>query len=220
MHARDHQARTRVRRPERPGILLKPAAAHGVTSIAPRPLERDSGDSLDLLRRWNIRERSMSGISFVHRLYPGEVQRRRAMDVILTDANLAAAGVRHVVARETFNESTAAPSSRPAVQQPSADASTKSDDLLSRVVKLVPGEVAAGYTALLAIVSSAGQGGTVKYAAPTAILLCSVLLVMLIRRAGQNHQPPVKPHPIQYVVSVAAFLAWAFSIRNPLEGFN
>jgi hypothetical protein len=103
---------------------------------------------------------------------------------------------------------------------PTPEAPAKADDLLSRVVKLVPGEVAAGYTALLAVVSSASHDSTVKYAAPTAILLCGVLLVMLIRRAGQTHQPPVKPHPMQYVVSVAAFLAWAFSIRNPLDGFD
>jgi hypothetical protein len=142
------------------------------------------------------------------------------MDVILTDANLAEAAVRPPPAREIFNESTAASKLRSALPGLTAEASAKPDDLLSRVVKLVPGEVAAGYTALLAIVSSAGHDVTVKYAAPTAILLCSVLLVMLIRRAGQTHEPPVNPHPVQYVVSVAAFLAWAFSIRNPLEGFD
>jgi hypothetical protein len=96
----------------------------------------------------------------------------------------------------------------------------KPDDLTTRVLKLVPGEVAAGYTALLAIVSAAGNDSTIKYAALTAIAACSILIVMLIRQAADTHVPRVKAHPFQFIASLLAFWAWAFSIRNPLEGFG
>lgn len=115
---------------------------------------------------------------------------------------------------------TKANAAKPGFQPESTSTVPKVDDLVSRVVKLIPGEVAAGYTALLVVTASAADDPTVKWAAPIGIALCVVLIVMLIRRAGEVHQPPITPHPTQYIISVLAFVAWAFSIRNPLDGFH
>ena len=133
------------------------------------------------------------------------------MDVIVTKDNLDQAAAKPAKDGDFHPETTTKPAASPV------------DTDVARVLKMVPGEVAALYTAMLALVASSASGSgdsTTKYAAPIAIVLCCIMIVMWIRRSGERHTPPVTPHPTQYIVTVLAFLAWAFSIRNPLEGFG
>ena len=112
------------------------------------------------------------------------------------------------------------PAPAPAGTRPAAAAAgTTPDDTLTRIVKLVPGEVIAGYTALLAVTASV-QDSSVKWATPIAMVACTVVVWLSLRRAGRTHEPPVEPQPAQYLFSTLAFWAWAMAIRDPLVGFG
>jgi multidrug transporter EmrE-like cation transporter len=91
--------------------------------------------------------------------------------------------------------------------------------VIDRALKLIPGEVTAGYTALLAFAETASDA-TAKWAQLVAIAICTALIVILIRRDARARVPPVTPHVLQYVISILAFWAWTFVIRNPLAGFG
>ena len=110
----------------------------------------------------------------------------------------------------------------PGVTPPASQEKTASDapdGTFDRLLKLVPSEVVAGYTALLAI-AAAATGDAVEYAIPVGIVACSILLVLALRRAGQQMKPPQAPPTLQYVFSMAAFWTWAFAIEDPLEPFG
>lgn len=89
------------------------------------------------------------------------------------------------------------------------------DDSLSKILKLVPGEAAVAYTAGLAIGTEVGDT-TAKYLPPAVFVLCAIMIPFLIARDGARQSPPVKPEPVQYLIQLLAFAAWAFSIGNPL----
>lgn len=93
------------------------------------------------------------------------------------------------------------------------------DGTLDRLLKLVPAEVIAGYTALLSITASV-DNDSVKFAIPSALAACTVLIFLILRRAGKQQSPPVKPVKLQYVFSVLAFWVWALAIRDPLDKFG
>jgi hypothetical protein len=107
----------------------------------------------------------------------------------------------------------------PAASRPAAEAGTTPDDTLTRIIKLVPGEVIAGYTALLAVTASV-QDSSVKWATPIALVACTLVVGLSLRRAGRSHEPPVEPQPAQYLFSILAFWSWALAIRDPLIGFG
>ena len=89
------------------------------------------------------------------------------------------------------------------------------DGLFDRVLKLVPAEVIAGYTALLAIADGISTS-SLKAALPVALLACTLLTVLALRNAGKERTPP----PLQYVFSLLGFWAWAMAIRDPLVPFG
>jgi hypothetical protein len=83
------------------------------------------------------------------------------------------------------------------------------DDAVQRLVKLIPGEAAALYTAAVAMADA-------RALPPVAFVLALAVLLLSLRREGMVHTPPVKPPVQQYVFRSLAFAAWAFAIRNPL----
>lgn len=89
------------------------------------------------------------------------------------------------------------------------------DDLFDRVLKLVPAQVVAGYTALIAIIDTISTD-SLKVAQPVALVACTILTVLALRDAGKTREPP----HLQYLFSLLAFWAWAFAIRDPLVPFG
>jgi hypothetical protein len=137
------------------------------------------------------------------------------MDVIVTKRNLRD---RPVAAREGNGHG--APEARaPAPPRPAPARQDAPDAPLDRLLKLVPAEVVAGYTALLALATSIDDASA-KYANVFAMCACSALLILAISRAGKMHDPPLAPPLLQYVFSLLAFWAWACSIRDPLQAFG
>ena len=94
-------------------------------------------------------------------------------------------------------------------------AAADTDGFFDRVLKLVPAEVIAGYTALLAIANNITTA-SLKLALPIALLACTLLTVLALRSSGKERKPP----PLQYVFSVLGFWAWAMAIRDPLVPFG
>lgn len=124
------------------------------------------------------------------------------MVVILTKRNLAKA----VSAEKAAPPATAEVRAR----GPSA-ASLIPDDAKSKLLKLIPGEAAVLYT------TACGFSAESAYLPLTAFILSGLVLILTIRTSGKSHVPPIEPEPLQYIVRMAAFVAWAFAIRNPLE---
>jgi hypothetical protein len=130
-------------------------------------------------------------------------------------ASAASAASANVVVTSLASSAVVEAAAAPAA--PAAD--LKPDGTLDRLLKLVPGDVIAGYTALLAIGASVDKD-VVRYATPVALLACTILVIIGIRNAGASHSPPVAPHPAQYIIAVLAFWAWGITIRDPLAGWN
>ena len=129
------------------------------------------------------------------------------MAVILTRQNLAASRPQ-TGARGGGDENTVA-----GLDGTSEGVSAKPDDTVSKILKMVPGEVSAAYTAALAL----GDGKSDADHLPiVAFVLCLILIPLLLIHDGKKYSPPVAPDPRQYVIQGLAFTAWAFSIRNPL----
>jgi hypothetical protein len=125
------------------------------------------------------------------------------MNVLLTHNNLRAA--RHAAAP-------AAPELAPPPGPPaSATAQVTADDMIERILKLIPGEAAAAYTVACGLVTND------TYVPIVAFALSIAVLILTIRRSAASLVPPVKPEPLQYVIRIAAFVAWAFAIHNPLQ---
>ena len=97
---------------------------------------------------------------------------------------------------------------------------TPPDGMLDRIIKLVPAEVIAGYTALLAITSSISKevDASIRFAIPAAIAAFTILIPLIFRRLSKQQGREV-PWP-QYVFSVLAFWVWAVSIRDPFVAFG
>jgi hypothetical protein len=93
------------------------------------------------------------------------------------------------------------------------------DDALTRILKMVPGEAAAAYTMAMKI-SPGVEDKTAKYLPVTALLVCACLVPILIYRDARRHVPPVEPMKAQYAIQLLSFAAWAFSISEPLKGFD
>lgn len=104
----------------------------------------------------------------------------------------------------------------PTVTAAAGDNSNRNTDgLFDRVLKLVPAEVIAGYTALLTIVDTISTS-SLKFALPVAVAACTALTLLALRNAGKSREPP----RLQYVFSLLAFWTWAFAIRDPLVPFD
>lgn len=135
------------------------------------------------------------------------------MAVILTAENLQAA--RRASGRPGSNESDLGTGDKPGAGASPA----KPDDALAKILKMIPGEAAVAYTGALAIGTEASDS-TAKFMAPLVFVLCAVMVPFLINRDGARHTPPVEPEPAQHVFQLLAFVAWAFSIGNPIAGFG
>jgi hypothetical protein len=121
------------------------------------------------------------------------------MIVILTKRNLAKA---RAVAGGTDEAQNKAMTTKAAALVP--------DGTRDRLLKLIPGEAAAAYTL------ACGFSTDSTYLPITAFFLSAFVLVLTIRISGKAFVPPIEPEPLQYVVRMAAFVAWAFAIRNPI----
>ena len=89
------------------------------------------------------------------------------------------------------------------------------DGQYDRILKLVPAEVIAGYTALIAIIGTISTS-SLEVALPVALVACTALTLLALRNASKDRDAP----PLQYIFSLLAFLAWAFAIRDPLVPFG
>ena len=89
------------------------------------------------------------------------------------------------------------------------------DGQYDRILKLVPAEVIAGYTALIAIIGTISTS-SLEVALPVALVACTALTVLALRNASKDRDAP----PLQYIFSLLAFWAWAFAIRDPLVPFH
>jgi hypothetical protein len=92
------------------------------------------------------------------------------------------------------------------------------DGTTQSIAKMVPSGVIAIYTAYLAALDTAKL--TWAWALPLGIVLSLVFVNQLIYQAGRNRTPAVEPSWFQYAFSSLAFLAWAFSIKDPLAAFD
>lgn len=124
------------------------------------------------------------------------------MSVILTHGNIREA------ARVKLDE--AQQQAEPRKAPVHAATQVRVDDRIDRILKLIPGEAAAAYTV------ACGLAKDEVYLPIAAFVLSTIVLTMTIRKAAANMIPPVKPEPRQYVLRFAAFVAWAFSIENPI----
>lgn len=84
------------------------------------------------------------------------------------------------------------------------------DGDLERIIKLIPGEVVALYTAAMAF----GPSPPTRAFALTLFLLGVALVPLILWLDGR--QAGVRARWPQYVVRTLAFAAWAFAISDPL----
>jgi hypothetical protein len=81
---------------------------------------------------------------------------------------------------------------------------------LDVIVKLIPAEVVTLYAAASAFPDLA----TSRYGAPALLVLGTLLTPLVLFLVGRRLDRPVSV--AQYVVRILAFVAWAFTIGNPL----
>jgi hypothetical protein len=129
------------------------------------------------------------------------IKEETAMAVILTRKNMADALPKQ---RSGKNESSLTGISR--AEPPEGPTP---DDSIARIVKMLPGEATAAYTAALALVPNE------PYVPLVAFALCGAIVVFALQQSGRRHSPPVKPETKQYVFQIAAFAAWAVAIKDP-----
>lgn len=135
------------------------------------------------------------------------------MSVILTKRNISRAIPALASARRTSD--TLGLDTQKAEAQPpqGTGVEPKPDDSLTRIMKMIPGEATALYTAAVAIDQQ-------SHALPIAAFVgCAVVVVLVIKRSGDQHNPPIEPEPMQYVFQLLAFTAWALAIRSPIAPY-
>lgn len=125
------------------------------------------------------------------------------MSVILTSNNI----------REATRTASSATQERaePYKAEVHPTAEVRVDDMIDRILKLIPGEAAAAYTVACSLVKGDA------YLPIVAFVLSAIVLILTIRRSAASLIPPVKPEPLQYVLRLAAFFSWAFAIENPIK---
>jgi hypothetical protein len=90
---------------------------------------------------------------------------------------------------------------------------TDADRLYERIRKLIPAEVIAGYVAIAAIISAVSPNSFAIFFALVGGVAATIVSLL---RAGTHREPPI----LQYAFSSLTFLAWAFTIRDPLQVFG
>ena len=98
----------------------------------------------------------------------------------------------------------------------SSSASEKTDEFLGKLAKYIPAEITAAYLFILGIISGV--------AGPSSIILWIALIVLAAFAPIYFYYVALKeretPDKAQIIISIPAFLIWAFAIGGPFTTFS
>ncbi len=109
-----------------------------------------------------------------------------------------------------------------------AGGSTSVDGFFDKIIKYIPSDIVAAWTALTSLIGgkgavTAGQGGTTTATANNNTVLWIVFIVMTVLAAvwtwHQTRKPGLPPATKQIIAATISFVVWVFALGGPFAAY-
>lgn len=94
------------------------------------------------------------------------------------------------------------------------------DGFLDQIVKLIPSQVIAFYTAAITSLGGTGTPGSTEPNSQLWIAFVLGLILTPVLTWKQTHEPGKSPAYPQIAIATVSFVVWAFAIPGPFQSFD